>query len=48
MRIAKERIKLLAKINDYKRTYSSLKFLRFKKASSGILVRRLSLSNLQN
>ena len=41
MRIAKERIKLLAKINDYKRTYSSLKFLRFKKASSGILVRRL-------
>ena len=41
MRIAKERIKLLAEINDYKRTYSSLKFLRFKKASSGILVRRL-------
>ena len=48
MRIAKGRITLLAKINDYKRTYSSPKILRFKKASSGILVRRLSLSSLQN
>ena len=48
MKIAKERITLLAKVNDYKGTYSSLKFLRFKKASSGILVRRLSLRNLQN